>query len=250
MLGAYIAWSLLLLLSSTLGRDLSFIIVIFISGGIVGVIGIFVEIFFLRRIYETENLYQLLLTFALIMIIDGLILQIWGALPRTIPLPSYFLGAVSIAGQPFPKYSLFMLLISMFFGIIIWAFLYKTKFGKASRAAAEDFEITSALGINVYFIFTGMFGIGVGLAGLCGGLGFCMSSITPSGGANIIVLCFAIIAIGGMGSLKGTLTAALVLGIFESFGDHYFPKVAMALPFAIMAVILLIRPRGLFGKKE
>jgi len=246
MLGAYFTWTLL----QGIGGDWSFIFIIILSGGIVGLIGILIEIFFVRRIYESEHLYQLLLTFALIMIIDGLVLEIWGGMPRSILLPKYFLGAASIVGKPFPKYSLFILFGSIVIAVLLWFFLYKTKFGKASRAAASDVEITSALGINVPYVYSGMFAIGVALAGFSGGLGLAMSSITPGVGAHIAVTCFAVIVIGGLGSLTGTLVAALILGIFEAFGDHYFPQVAMALPFIIMALILLARPQGLFGRKE
>jgi len=246
MLGAYFAWSLL----QVIGGDWSFIVIIILSGGIVGVIGILIEIFFVRKIYESEHLYQLLLTFALIMIIDGLVLEVWGGMPRSMLLPGFLLGAVSIAGNPFPKYSLFILFGSVAIAILVWLFLYRTKFGKASRAAGADVEITSALGINVPFVYCGMFAIGVALAGFSGGLGLAMSSITPGIGAHIAVTCFAVIVIGGLGSLTGTLVAALILGVFEAFGDHYFPQVAMALPFIIMAVILLARPQGLFGRNE
>ncbi|MFH1951051.1 MAG: branched-chain amino acid ABC transporter permease [Pseudomonadota bacterium] len=245
MLGAYFAWTLL----QAIGGGWFFFAIIILSGIIVGVVGILIEIFFLRRIYGSEHLYQLLLTFALIMIIDGLVLEIWGGMPRCMILPGSLLGAVSIGGNFFPKYSLFILLCSTAVAILGWFFLYKTKFGKASRAAAADVEITSALGINVPFVYCGMFAIGAALAGFSGGLGLAMSSITPGVGAHIAVTCFAVIVIGGLGSLVGTLVAALILGIFEAFGDHYFPQLAMALPFIIMAVILLARPQGLFGRK-
>jgi len=246
MLGAYFAWSLLQLV----GGNWTFVLIILLSGCIVGVIGILIEVFFVRRIYTSEHLYQLLLTFALIMIIDGLALEIWGGQPRTMSLPRFFLGAVSIAGNSFPKYSLFTLFGSGVVAVLLWFFLYKTDFGKASRAAAADVEITSALGINVPLIYCGMFAIGVALAGFSGGLGLAMSSLTPGVGAHIAVTCFAVIVIGGLGSLAGTLAAALILGVFEAFGDHYFPEIAMALPFIIMAVILLVRPQGLLGRKE
>jgi branched-subunit amino acid ABC-type transport system permease component len=246
MLGAYFTWTLL----QVIGGDWSFIVIIILSGCAVGAIGILIETFFVRRIYESEHLYQLLLTFALIMIIDGLVLEIWGGQPRSIFLPRYLLGPVFIAGKPFPKYSLFTLFSSTAIAVLVWLFLYKTKFGKASRAAAADVEITSALGINVTYVYCGMFAIGVALAGFSGGLGLAMSSLTPGVGAHIAVTCFAVIVIGGLGSLTGTLIAALILGIFEAFGDHYFPQVAMALPFVIMALILLARPQGLFGRHE
>jgi len=246
MVGAYITWSLI----QWTGVTWPFIAFLILSGIIVGVIGVWIEIFLLRRIYKAEQLYQLLLTFVLILIIDGLALEIWGGSFRSMVLPRYLAGGVSIAGRPFPKYFLFILFSSICIAIILWVFLYKTKFGKVSRAAAMDAEITSTLGINVSLIYCGMFAMGVALAGFSGGLGLAMSCLSLGIGANIIVICFAIIVIGGMGSLKGSLIASLILGVFESFGDHYFPKLAMALPFILMSLILIIRPQGLFGEKE
>ena len=245
MLGAYITWSLLQIMSG----NWAFVLIICLSGCIVGIIGILIEVFFMRRLYESEHLYQVLLTFALIMIIDGVVLEIWGGMAKTMLLPSFFLGAVSIAGRLFPKFSLFILLGSVVVAMLLWVFIYKTDFGKASRAAAEDREMTSALGINVPLICCGTFAIGVALAGFSGGLGLAMTSLTPGVGTHLVVTCFAIIVIGGLGSLTGTLAAALILGIFEAFGDHYFPEIAMALPYIIMAVILLVKPQGLLGKK-
>ncbi len=246
VLGAYFTWSLLQVISG----DWLFIVIIILSGCIVGLIGILIEIFLLRRIYKSEHLYQLLLTFALIMIIDGLILQIWGGQPRAMLLPNFFLGAIPIMGNFFPKYLLFILLSSIAIAILVWLFLYRTRFGKASRAAASDAEMTSALGVNVPFVYCGMFAIGVALAGFSGGLGMAMSSITPGAGAHMGLTCFVVIVIGGLGSLTGTLLAALILGLFEAFGDHYFPQFAMILPYAIMAVILLAKPQGLLGRSE
>jgi branched-subunit amino acid ABC-type transport system permease component len=246
MLGGYFTWTLL----QVIGGDWSLIAILVLSGVIVGIIGILIEFFFVRRIYQSHHLYQLLLTFALIMIIDGLVLEIWGAQHRSMLLPGYFLGAVSLAGKPFPKYLLFILFGSTAVAILVWLFLYKTKFGKSSRAAAADVEMTSALGINVPCIYCGPFGIGAALAGFAGGLGLAMSCITPGMGAHIAVTCFVVIVIGGLGSLTGTLVAALTLGILEAFGDHYFPQAAMALPFIIMTFILLTRPQGLLGRKQ
>ena len=245
MLGAYITWSLLQIVSG----NWAFVLILLLSGCIVGIIGILIEVFFMRRIYTSEHIYQVLLTFALIMIIDGLVLEIWGGMAKTMLLPNFFLGAVTIAGRFFPKFSLFILSGSVIVAMLLWVFIYKTDFGKASRAAAEDREMTSALGINVPLICCGTFAIGVALAGFSGGLGLAMTSLTPGVGTHLVVTCFAIIVIGGLGSLTGTLVAALILGIFEAFGDHYFPEIAMALPYIIMAVILLVKPQGLFGKK-
>lgn len=245
MLGAYIAFTLL----QATGMTWAFFIIIIVAGFLVGVIGLLVEIFLLRRIYESEHLYQLLLTFALVLIFDGLVMEIWGGRPRSMDLPKHILGAITIMGNPFPKYSLIVLIVSALLTIGLWQFLYRTDFGKATRAAAMDREMTEALGINVPVVFTGMFGIGIALAAFAGGLGLAMGSLTPGVGTHIIILCFAVVVIGGMGSLWGALIAALILGIFEAFGGHYFPQIAMALPFMLMALILMLRPQGLFGKE-
>jgi branched-chain amino acid transport system permease protein len=244
LLGAYMTWSL----SHIVEPGLWFFVLVLLSGAVVGAIGILMEVFLVRRIYDAEHLYQLLLTFALIMIIDGGILEIWGGQPKTLFIPRALLGSVSIAGRPFPKYSLFLLLSSAIIAGLLWLFLAKTNLGLASRAAAADVEITSALGINVPLVYTATFAIGAALAGLSGATGLALKSLVPAAGAEIAVLCFAIIVIGGLGSLRGTLFSALIMGLFESFGDRYFPQAAMALPFIIMALILLIKPQGLFGK--
>jgi branched-chain amino acid transport system permease protein len=245
MLGAYMAFTLL----QATGMAWAFFLIIILAAVVIGVIGVLVEMQLLRRIYQAEHLYQLLLTFALVLIFDGLVLEIWGGQPRSMILPKYVLGAVSIGGNPFPKYSLIILFVSALLTVGLWRFLYRTDFGKATRAAAMDREMTEALGKNVPVVFTGTFGIGIALAAFAGGLGLAMSSLTPGVGTQIVVLCFAVVVIGGMGSLWGALIAALILGLCESFGDHYFPQMAMALPFILMALILMLRPQGLFGKE-
>lgn len=246
MLGAYIMWSLL----HYTGVTWPFLAFLVVTGITVGIVGGMIEKFILRKIYGADQLYQLLLTFILILIIDGLVLEIWGGSPLSMKLPTYLTGGVTIVSRPFPKYFLFAPLCSACIAILFWLFLYKTNSGKVSRATAMDKEITSTFGINVTYVYFVMFAIGGALAGFSGGLGLAMSCLSPGIGANIVVICFAIIVIGGMGSLGGTFIASLILGVFEAFGDHYFPKLAMALPYILMSLILIIRPQGLFGAKQ
>ncbi len=245
MLGAYMAYTLL----QATGMAWAFFILIIISAILIGVVGLLVEAFLLRKIYESEHLYQLLLTFALVLITDGVVMEIWGGQTKSMLLPKYLMGAVNILGSAFPKYPLYILLVSVLLTIGLWQFLYRTNFGKATRAAAMDREMTESLGINVPAVFTGTFGLGIALAAFSGGMGLAMTSLSPGLGTHIVVTCFAVVVIGGTGSLWGALIAALILGIFESFGDHYFPQLAMALPYILMALILMLRPQGLLGKE-
>jgi len=244
MCGAYIAWTVAHLIGNAMG--------VFWMGAAVGgatmfVFGLLIEFVLLRRIYAAEHLYQILLTFGLVLFIDGLVLEIWGGLPKSIFQPEYLTGSLSVMGHPWPVYSLFILLFSAALAIGLWFLLHRMRFGKECRAAAMDREVSEALGINVSRVFMLMFGIGAAIAGIAGGVGTALDSVSPGLGVRIIVICFAIIVIGGMGSLTGALMGALTLGMIESFGWHYFPDLAMLIPYILMAVILLIRPQGLLG---
>lgn len=245
MCGAYIAWTVAQSIGNVIG---AFWIGAAVGGATMFIFGLLIEFFLLRRIYEAEHLYQILLTFGLVLFIDGLVLEIWGGLPKTIIQPEYLMGSLSIMGHPWPVYSLFILLFSASFAIVLWFLLYRTRFGKECRAAAMDREVSETLGINVPRVFMLMFAIGAGIASIAGGVGTAFYSVSPGLGAGIIVICFAIIVIGGMGSLMGAFIGALTLGMIESFGWHYFPWLAMLIPYILMAVILLIRPQGLFGR--
>lgn len=205
------------------------------------------EVFLLRRVYKAEHIYQLLATFAVVLLIDGLTLEIWGAQPRTFALPTFIGGSLKILGSPFPTYLIFILFVSTFFGVLLWLFLYKTTLGNACRAAAMDSEMSEALGINVPRVVTLVFCIGGALVGLAGGLGVGLKGITLGLSAEVIITCFVIVIIGGLGNLKGTLVSALLLGLVESFGGHYLQQFAMALPFILMALVLILRPQGLLG---
>ncbi|MEM2983198.1 MAG: branched-chain amino acid ABC transporter permease [Candidatus Bathyarchaeia archaeon] len=246
MLGAYLTWTVFMEID---GITESFRIGIAAGTVALFLLGLIVERGLLRRIYEAEHLYQLLATFGLVLFLDGLVLEVWGGLPKVITIPRYLSGNISVAGRPWPVYSLFILLFSSVIILGLWLLLYRTRFGYECRAAAMDREISCALGINVSKIFMFMFAVGASVAGLAGGAGTGLVALSPGLGGSIIILCFAIIVIGGIGSLGGAFAGAIIIGVLESFGWHYFPDSAMYLPFAIMAIILLLRPQGLLGRE-
>jgi branched-chain amino acid transport system permease protein len=246
MIGAYLTWTLMSVLDGLMG---SFWIAVTASALIAGLIGAIVERFLIRRIYEAEHVYQLLLLFGLVLILDGLVIEVWGGQPRSIMQPSYLRGAVSVLGKPFPVYSLFTLFLSLVIAFLLYFVLYRTGLGKACRAISMDREMASVLGINVRRVFMLFFGGGIGLAALAGGIGTSFRSVTPSMGTEILVILFVIIVIGGLGSLRGALIGGLLLGILEAFSWRYLPEIAMMLPYALMTIVLMVRPEGLYGQR-
>lgn len=245
MIGAYLTWTLMDSLGGTMG---SFWIAIIVSALVVGVVGALLERFIIRRIYDAEHVLQLLLLWGLVLILDGVVLEVWGGQPKTIVLPSYLKGAVSILGKTFPIYSLFILLFSLFIGVLVYFMLYRTGLGKACRAVAMDRETSGVLGINVLRVFMIFFGGGVALAAMAGGVGTSFRCITPGMGSEILVILFVIIVVGGLGSLRGALIGGIMLGILESFSWRYAPGIAMMLPYLFMAVMLTVRPEGLYAR--
>jgi branched-chain amino acid transport system permease protein len=245
MIGAYLTSTLMSVLAGVMG---SFWIAVIGSALIAGIIGAFLERFLIRRIYDSEHVYQLLLLFGLVLILDGLVIEVWGGQPRSIIQPSYLMGAISISGKSFPIYSLFILFLSLAIALFLYLVLDHTSLGKACRATSMDREMTSVLGINVRNVYMLFFGGGIGLAALTGGIGTCFRAVTPAMGTEILVILFVIIVIGGLGSLKGALVGAVLLGIVESFFWRYLPEIAMMIPYALMAVVLMARPQGLYGQ--
>jgi branched-chain amino acid transport system permease protein len=246
MIGAYLTWTLMSVMGAMMG---SFWIAVIVSALIAGIIGALLERFLIRRIYEAEHVYQLLLLFGIVLILDGLVIEVWGGEPKSIIQPSYLTGAVSILDKPFPIYSLFILFFALAIAFLLYFVLYRTSLGKACRAISMDREMSSVLGINVRRVFMIFFGGGIGLAALTGGIGTSFRSVTPVMGTEILVILFVIIVIGGLGSLKGALIGGLLLGILESFSWRYLPQIAMMLPYALMAAVLTVRPEGLYGKR-
>jgi len=208
-----------------------------------------VERFFLRPVYRLELPYQLLLTFAFVLIFDNVVKLVWGGGALAPPAGLGPLrGSVSILGRNFPVYSLFVIAVGPLVALALWAVLERTWIGRIVRAASSDREMASALGVRVPALFTGVFVFGTWLGGVGGALAVpYVGLLTPGMGESIIIEAFIEAVIGGLGSLKGAFVGALVIGILSAFGTRFFPTFDMFLTFILMAAVLLVRPRGLFG---
>lgn len=246
LLSMYIFYSLTVtVLSKSL---LGFWFNIILAPIIVMILGVVLEIVFLRKLYKEEHLLQLLFTFALVYIISDSIKLIWGVLPKSVSRPQFLSGSISISGGIIPTYNLLVICFAVGIGLGLWAILNKTRFGKIARASASDPETTNSLGVDVNNVFTGIFAIGTFLAALSGALNLPLTSARLGLDAEMIILAFVIVIIGGVGSISGAAFAALVVGFVEAFGIMYVPRFTIVLIYIIMVVMLMTRPFGLFGR--
>lgn len=212
------------------------------------VIGILVEKYLLKRIYTRDVSYQLLLTFALLLILDDAVRMIWGSGYYVIEPPAILNGVMHIAGQDYPAYRFFLIIIGPLIGGLLWSFFHFTKWGKIIRAASFDNIMAEGVGINVPLIYTSVFALGTWLAALGGALAAPLQSLNPSMGEKIIIESFIVVVVGGMGSFPGAFVGALLLGLLDSFGTVFAGRMQMAIPYILLAVILLVKPKGLFRK--
>lgn len=242
MLGAYCAYTLYGL------WGMNFWLAIFLSLVAVGVIGFLIERLFLRQIYHLDHAFQLLLTFGFILIFDDAVKMIWGGVAKIPPMPSFFEGTFSILGRLFPIYNLFIIMSGLIVALLLWLLFEKTWWGKIVRASASDREMASALGVNIPTLFTGVFVFGAMLAALGGALGTPVRVVAPGIGAAMIIQAFIITVIGGLGNLKGAFVGALIVGVLSAYGILLFPVFELFLIFVIMAIVLMAKPQGLFGR--
>ena len=243
MLGAYFCFTVLRHLGA------NFWIGLLLGPLFVCAVGFVVERFFLRRVYHLALPYQLLLTFAFVLIFDNLVKIVWGAGSLSPPRLDIFGEAVPILGRKFPAYNLFIIAVGPIVAIGLWLFLERTGWGKIIRAASSDREMASALGVRVPLLFTSVFVFGCWLGAVGGGLAAqYVGILTPGMGETIIIEAFIVAVIGGLGSLKGAFLGALIIGVLSAFGTRYFPTFDMFLIFILMAAVLLWRPQGLFGE--
>ena len=219
---------------------------------ITGVIGAIIEIVVLRRVYREEHLVQLLGTYALTLIIAGLVRIIFGPNYRTVKSPALFSGSVSVAGFSYSIYSFFMIVAAILIAAGVYVLLYRTALGRNIRAAVSDPELLSASGIDVARLFTTVFVIGACLAALGGVIVAPSQAVGSSMDTDVLVLAFAISVIGGLGSIVGSLVGSVIVGEVYSFGlqNALTNQFALAFVFIIMAAVLIIRPWGLFGTPE
>ena len=247
MLGAYVAMTVIAWAPETLH---GFVGALVAAMAALGVIGVAIEIGLLRRIYRAAHEFQLLLTFALVFIVGDAVKLIWGREDYSVAMPTILTGASDVFGVTFPTYRMFLIAMGLAVAIALWLVLHRTRWGILVRAATVDRDMLGALGTDTRRLFSGVFALGAALAGLGGALAAPIVAVGPGLHSQVIIDAFVVVVIGGMGSLVGALVAALLVGIVNAFGVLAFPGLAVVLTFAIMAVVLIVRPWGLFGKPE
>jgi len=245
MIGAYLAWQVVQWLHPAAGAFWP--AALFAALG-VALLGGLVERLFFRHLYGREELYQLLFTYALVLILGDAAKAVWGTRQLSVSRPPVLSGGFDVLGITVPSYNLFIILIGPVIAVAVWLALTRSGAGRMVRAAAQDREMLGALGANVGLIYTGMFVVSSFLAGLSGALVTPMSSIVPGMDVEIIVEAFIVVVIGGLGSFWGTFWGSMIYGQVLSFGILIFPSFSIFSVFALMAVILIVRPWGLFGR--
>jgi branched-subunit amino acid ABC-type transport system permease component len=245
MLGAYGAYQFVQWVGTENGM---FWIAVLGAALAVAIVGGLVERLLLRHLYGREELYQLLFTYALVLVLSDFAKIVWGTQQKGVVRPPELTGAVSLFGATIPYYSLFILALGLTVAVLFWAVLQRTRMGRLIRAAALDRETLGALGVNVSALYTGVFVLGSFLGGLGGALVAPVRSIVPGMDTEIIVEAFVVVVIGGLGSFWGTFLGALIYGQVLSFGILFFPRFSIFAVFALMAAVLILRPWGLLGR--
>jgi branched-chain amino acid transport system permease protein len=243
MLGAYLALTAYRVSGS-------FMIAILAAGLGVGLFGLIFERFFMRRVYNADVLMQLLVCYALVLMMDDVVKIVWGAEFQSMGMPDAFQAPpLFILGGIVPLFYVYLIGAAALIALVLWAILNHTLMGKIVRAAAQNPTMTSALGLNTSLIYAGVFAFGGALAGMAGGLAAPVRSMSPGMGFSILIESFIVTVIGGMGSVSGALVGALLIGLIRAFGTIGFPLFVEGLMFIAMALILILRPNGLLGKE-
>ena len=244
MLGAYLALTAYRLTGN-------FAMAVLAAGIGVGLFGFLFERFLMRRVYKADVLMQLLVCYAVVLIMDDVVKIVWGAeflsmgMPESFQAPPFF-----IAGGVVPVFYVYLIAAAMLIALALWGILTFSRMGKIIRAAAQNPTMTSALGINTSLIYAAVFAFGGLLAGLAGGLAAPVRSMSPGMGFSTLIESFIVTVIGGMGSVSGALVGALLIGLIRSFGTIGFPLFVEGLMFLAMVLILILRPNGLLGKES
>lgn len=243
MLGAYVALT-------AYRFSGSFMVAILAAGLGVGLFGLIFERFFMRRVYNADVLMQLLVCYALVLMMDDVVKIVWGAEFQSMGMPEAFQAPpLFILGGIVPLFYVYLIGAAALIALVLWAILNHTLMGKIVRAAAQNPTMTSALGLNTRLIYAGVFAFGGALAGMAGGLAAPVRSMSPGMGFSILIESFIVTVIGGMGSVSGALVGALLIGLIRAFGTIGFPLFVEGLMFIAMALILILRPNGLLGKE-
>jgi branched-subunit amino acid ABC-type transport system permease component len=214
----------------------------------VGLIGALMERVCLRSLYRRSPLDQVLLTFGFIYLFEDVVKWIWGGKIRSIPPPEVFSGSVSFFGATVPSYRLFMIVFGLAMAMVLWLLIERTRLGAIIRAGVFDAEMSAGMGINIDRVFTGVFAFGAALGGLSGVIAGPIQSASPPMGAGILIPALIVVVVGGLGSLKGSLVGSLIIGQAETFGKAWLPGSSMVIIYVVMALVVLFRPQGLFGR--
>jgi branched-subunit amino acid ABC-type transport system permease component len=246
MIAAYVATVIITKYGVGGGFVLAWLLVPIVVMGIAFV----VERLIMRRTYSRGHFVQLLTTFALLLIIDDVVRTIFGTDPRTVGRVKFLSGSVTILGLPVPTYNFFIMAVAAAVALGLFYLLAKTPYGRRVRASVDDPEMVAAAGVNLHSVRMGVFMLAAGLAGIAGVVVAPSAAVQPGMDVEIIITAFAVTIIGGLGSVGGALVGALIVGIIESIGVFYIQRGSLAVIFVIMAVVLAVRPTGIFGVRR
>ncbi|MCX5590653.1 branched-chain amino acid ABC transporter permease [Alcaligenes endophyticus] len=244
MLGAFFAWMGMQYLG------LNYWVMLILAPLAVGIVGIVIERLLLRHLYKLDHLYGLLLTFGLTLLIEGLLRSVYGVSGQSYSTPEILRGATNLGFMILPNYRAWVVVASLVVCFATWFVIERTRLGSLLRAATENPKLVEAFGINVPLMVTLTYGFGVALAGFAGVLAAPVLQVSPLMGSNLIIVVFAVVVIGGMGSIMGSILTGLGLGIVEGLTKVFWPEASSTVVFIIMAIVLLLRPAGLFGKEK
>jgi branched-chain amino acid transport system permease protein len=244
MMGAFLSWLLLTYLG------LNYWYCLLLVPLIAMIFGMLIEKFLLKRIYKLDHLYGLLLTFGLALIIEGFFREQFGVAGKIFPVPTELAGVTNLGFMILPNYRAWVVISSMLLCLCTWWVIERTKIGSYLRAGTENSDLVQAFGVNVPLMITVTYGVGVGLAALAGVLAAPIIQINPLMGTDLINVVFAVVVIGGMGSIFGSIVTGLGLGVVEGLTKVIYPEASSTIIFVIMAIVLIARPAGLFGKES
>lgn len=243
MLGAFAAW----IMMDQFGINYWFALVL--APLTVGVLGVIIERLFLKHLYKLDPLYGLLLTFGLALIAEGIFRELYGVSGQNYDVPELLSGATNLGFMVLPNYRAWVVLVSLAVCLGTWYLIERTRLGAYLRAGTENASLVQAFGINVPLMVTLTYGAGAALAGLAGVLAAPIIQVNPLMGSNLIIVVFAVVVIGGMGSILGSVISGLGLGLIEGMTRVFYPEASNIVVFVIMVIVLMVRPAGLFGKE-
>jgi branched-chain amino acid transport system permease protein len=243
MLGAFAAWIML----DKWGINYWFALIL--APLVVGIVGVAIERLFLKHLYGLDPLYSLLLTFGLALIFEGVLRDQYGVSGQSYPVPELLSGATNLGFMVLPNYRAWVVLVSLAVCLGTWYLIERTRLGAYLRAGTENAPLVQAFGINVPMMVMLTYGAGAALAALAGVLAAPIIQVNPLMGSNLIIVVFAVVVIGGMGSILGSILTGLALGVIEGLTRVFYPEASNIVVFVIMVIVLMIRPTGLFGKE-